>query len=434
MPLRIVADSAFGSPPRHADLLTKQFPVVNGDGHHGGVGSLRAGNGLDDGTKTPAVGRQSPDRDGAWPHDDGRHGRSGVGPRSVCRQHTRLARRGFDRPRRKKGRQSITTGITASRGTATRDKSAEPRLHFDLFRGEAGKPYDSASGIVDPDKQGSGETDLAVDHEGIGRPLQTTGPHTAAGNRHEHSPHRGCRTGRIAPQPPQADHLRSLDGDRLLVEHHGDRVGRHSRDGTLHELVVLVSADDDEVFVRAFGNRPLPRSRRIDGGGLRQPRDRPHAAGRQFDPALWPHQYRRLFPLPREVISGKRRTVDQREHELGTTFGAGGRSGGPSHRPHPLAGHGERAAGAIGQMHARGIDPLESAGCHGAVALLHRHEQRALWRRVCGVDHTRNRPDEGPRNSGHDSPDDGAGDERDPHYRFSSPEASRLKYCSIASR
>ena len=57
-----------------------------------------------------------------------------------------------------------------------------------------------------------------------------------------------------------------------------------------------------------------------------------------------------------------------------------------------------------------------------------------LWRRICGVDHTRNRPDEGPRNNGHDSPDDGAGDERDPHYRFSSPEASRLKYCSIASR
>ena len=198
--------------------------------------------------------------------------------------------------------------------------------------------------------------------------------------------------------------------------------------------MIFVSADDDEVFVGAFGNRPLPRSRRVDGGGLRQPRDRPHAAGRQFDPALWPHQHRRLFPLPREVISGKSRTVDQREHELGTTFGAGGRSRGPSHRPHPLAGHGERAAGAIGQMHARGIDPLESAGCHGAVALLHRHEQRALWRRVCGVDHTRNRPDEGPRNNGHDSPDDGAGDERDPHYRFSSPEASRLKYCSIASR
>ena len=90
-------------------------------------------------------------------------------------------------------------------------------------------------------------------------------------------------------------------------------------------------------------------------------------------------------------------------------------------------------------MHARGIDPLEPAGCHGAVALLHLHKQRTLAqrtlrRRVCGVDHTRNRPDEGPRTSGHDSPDDGEGEERDPHYRFSSPEASRLKYCSIASR
>ena len=59
MPLRIVADTAFGGPTRRTDLLTKQFPVVDGDGHHGGVGSLRAGNGLDDGTKTPAVGRHS---------------------------------------------------------------------------------------------------------------------------------------------------------------------------------------------------------------------------------------------------------------------------------------------------------------------------------------------------------------------------------------
>jgi hypothetical protein len=55
--LRIIADTTFGGPTRRADLLTKQFPVVDGDGHHRGVGSLRAGNGLDDGTKTPAVGR-----------------------------------------------------------------------------------------------------------------------------------------------------------------------------------------------------------------------------------------------------------------------------------------------------------------------------------------------------------------------------------------
>jgi hypothetical protein len=57
IPRWVVADATFGGATRRADLLTKQFPAVDGDGHHRGVSSLRAGNGLDDGTKTPAVGR-----------------------------------------------------------------------------------------------------------------------------------------------------------------------------------------------------------------------------------------------------------------------------------------------------------------------------------------------------------------------------------------
>jgi hypothetical protein len=197
--LRIIADTTFGGPTHRADLLTKQLPFVDGHDHHSGVGGLWAGNGLDDGTKTPAVGRQSPDRDGPWSHDDGGHGRPGVSPRSIRRQATRLAHRGLDHPRRKKGRQSIPTGITARRRTATGDQSTEPRLHVDLFRVEAGKPYDSAGGIVDTDKQGSGETYLAVDHKGIGRPLQTTGPQTAAGHRHDRAAHRRCRSGWLVP-------------------------------------------------------------------------------------------------------------------------------------------------------------------------------------------------------------------------------------------
>ena len=194
--------------------------------------------------------------------------------------------------------------------------------------------------------------------------------------------------------------------------------------------MVLRGADDHEIFFRPFGNRPLPRRLGPHGGDLRQPRDRPHACGRQFDPPLRPNQHRWLCAIPREVVPGQRGAVHECEHEFGPALGTCRLFGRASHRPDSIAGQCHfvsAAAGLVDKMDTRGIDSCEQASRQAAVPLLYLDGERGNRRNVRRPHRDHHRPER------HDQPEE-CDHPHGQHYRFSSPDASRLKYCSIASR